>query len=97
MRQRAGFGSVVLAGAVFAFPGLAAERELDEGPAPGSAKEIATPIQRVFPEEVVRPPLIPWIGKQLQKLPPSSPTLGSKPATGPITCARTGPPTTWGA
>ena len=69
-RQRVAFGSAVLGGAVFAFPGLAAERELDEGPAPRSAEEIATPIQRVFPEEVVRPPFIPWIGKQLQKLPP---------------------------
>jgi hypothetical protein len=65
---------VVLAAALCTPPALAAERELDESPPPSSAKEIKTPIQRVFPREAERPPLVPalfpWVGRQLQKLPP---------------------------
>lgn len=64
------FGGVNLAAAIFAQAVLGAERELDEDTAPSSATEIETPIQRVFPEARERPPLIPWIGQQLQELPP---------------------------
>ncbi len=66
--------SVVVAAALCASPAGAAERELDESPPPSSAKEIQTPIQRVFPEEVERPALLPllwpWFGKQVKELPP---------------------------
>jgi hypothetical protein len=54
---------------VFACPVLAAERELDEDPAPGSVGEIKTPGQRVFPEVEERPPLFPWLQERLQTLP----------------------------
>ncbi len=71
LRQRARLiRGVGLAAAVFAFPALAAERELDQDPPPSSAREIETPIQRVFPEVPERPPLFPWIREQLQTLPP---------------------------
>ncbi len=52
-------------------PASATERELEEETAPTDVREIASPIERVFPslpEE--RPPLIPWVRQQLQKLPP---------------------------
>jgi hypothetical protein len=49
---------------------LAAERELDQDPPPSSASEIETPIQRVFREAPVRPPLFPWVRQRLQDLPP---------------------------
>jgi hypothetical protein len=71
MHQRARLlWGVVPAVAILAFPTLAAERELDENPAPSSASEIKTPIERVFPEVLERPRLFPWIRQQLQKLPP---------------------------
>jgi hypothetical protein len=56
--------------AALAFPALAAERELDQDPPPSSVREIETPIQRVFPTEPERKPLLPWLRKPLQKLPP---------------------------
>lgn len=59
----------ILALAVLASPALGAERELDDNIPPSSAKEIETPIQRMFPEEPVRPPLFPWARNRLQKLP----------------------------
>jgi hypothetical protein len=48
----------------------AAERELEDSPPPGSAREIKTPIERLFPPVEDRPPLIPWFGQKLQELPP---------------------------
>jgi hypothetical protein len=61
---------LVLAAAVLASPAPAAERELDQDPPPSSTREIETPIERVFPEVVERPPLFPWFRQRLQKLPP---------------------------
>jgi hypothetical protein len=49
---------------------LAAERELDQDPPPGSAREIATPIQRVFPVAPERPSIFPGIREQIQEWPP---------------------------
>jgi hypothetical protein len=72
MRQRARLlWAVIPSAAVLASPAHAAERELDEGPAPNSAREIRTPIERMItrpPEE--RPPLLPRLSRRLQKLPP---------------------------
>ena len=61
---------MVLAATALSAPALAAERELDQDTPPSSASEIETPSQRVFPPEVERPPLFPWIRQRLQKLPP---------------------------
>ena len=60
---------VILVAAFFPSPAPAAERELDQDPPPSSASEIEAPIQRMFPEEPVRPPLFPWVRNRLQKLP----------------------------
>jgi hypothetical protein len=49
---------------------MAAERELDQDPPPSTAGEIKTPIERAFPVERERPPLIPWVGERLRELPP---------------------------
>ena len=62
--------AAVLAGTLLAVRAFAAERELDESPPPSSAEEIETPIQRLFPLSEERPPLIPWVGRQMEKLPP---------------------------
>ena len=51
-------------------PCTAAERELEEAPPPSSVEEIKTPLQRIFFPEAYKAPLFPWIGQQLQKLPP---------------------------
>ncbi len=48
----------------------AAERELDSEPPPSSAREIETPIERVFPRLVRNEPLFPRVRELLQKLPP---------------------------
>ena len=61
---------ILLTATAFAFPVLAAERELDQDSPPRSARDIETPIERVFPEVPVRPSLFPWVREQLQKLPP---------------------------
>jgi hypothetical protein len=55
---------------VFAVPGHAAERELEDKPAPGSAKEIETPIESVFPEEEPKPPLFRYFRQRIQHLQP---------------------------
>jgi hypothetical protein len=60
----------LLAATVLALPAFAVERELDEAPPSSSAREIQTPIEKVFPEEVERAPLFPWLRSQLQHLPP---------------------------
>ncbi len=52
-------------------PALATERELEEETAPSDVRQIESPIERVFPDlPEERPPLIPWVRQQLQKLPP---------------------------
>ena len=51
------------------WPVLGAERELDTGPAPNSALEIETPIQRIFPSAVERPSIFPEFRDQIQDLP----------------------------
>ena len=57
--------------AILASAARAAERELDEGPAPSSAREIKTPIQQMVPKaREKRPSLFPWLSGPLQKLPP---------------------------
>lgn len=63
-------GSLQLAAAIVAHSSLAAERELDTDTAPGSAREIETPIQRVFPAEPERPSVFPWVRQRIQQLPP---------------------------
>ena len=60
----------VLGAELLASAATAAERELDDAPPPSSVREIKTPIQRVTPEEKVRPSLIPGLRKRLQNLPP---------------------------
>ena len=71
MRRREHLLWVFVAAVVLpASPAPAAERELDRDPPPSSAKEIETPIERVFPEVPVRPPLFPWFREKLQELPP---------------------------
>ena len=57
----------VLLGALSA---SAAERELDSDPAPSSAREIETSIQRAFPRFTRRQPVFPRIRQQLEKLSP---------------------------
>ena len=70
-RERSGLVHAVLVGAaVVASSAPASERELEQDSPPNSAREIETSIERVFPEEPARPPLVPWFGQQLQKLPP---------------------------
>jgi hypothetical protein len=64
------FGGAHLVAALFAFPALGAERELDQAPPPSSAGEMETPIQRVFPAAPDRPSLFPWVRQRVQKLPP---------------------------
>ena len=92
LRRRAQLEIVIVAAAVLAFPAGAGERQLESGPAPRSAREIKTPIQRMTPKpSAERPPLIPWLSKPLEKLPPSLRTAGSKPATEPTTCEMTEP------
>ncbi len=49
---------------------FAAERELDQDPPPKSAREIETPIQRVFPDVPDRPSLFPGVPERLQDLSP---------------------------
>ena len=58
---------VLLVGAISA---SASERELDSNPPPSSAREIETPIQRLFPRIVRKEPIFPRIRKELEKLPP---------------------------
>jgi hypothetical protein len=71
MARRRGLQWVVIFAAILASPAGAAERELDAGPAPSSAREIKTPIERMTPEPPAqRPPLVPWLSKPLEKLPP---------------------------
>ncbi|MBW1844019.1 MAG: OprD family outer membrane porin [Deltaproteobacteria bacterium] len=71
MHQRAFLlWGVALAVAVLALPVFAAERELDQGPPPSSASEIATAFQRVFPSIVKRLPIFSWIRERLDELPP---------------------------
>ena len=71
LRRRAQLEIVIVAAAVLAFPAGAGERQLESGPAPRSAREIKTPIQRMTPKpSAERPPLIPWLSKPLEKLPP---------------------------
>ena len=48
----------------------ASERELNRDAAPGTTGEIETPIQRVFEEDEERATMFPWLGQQLQGLPP---------------------------
>ncbi len=55
---------------VCACPALGAERELDQDPPPGSAREIETPIQRIFPFALDRPSIFPEFRQWLQELPP---------------------------
>jgi hypothetical protein len=50
-------------------PAMAAERELDQDPAPSTAGEIKTPIERAFPVERERPALFPWARERLHELP----------------------------
>jgi hypothetical protein len=65
------FVIVIVAVAILASPAGAAERDLESGPAPTSAREIEAPIERMTPEPpAARPPLIPWLSKPLDKLPP---------------------------
>ena len=66
-RTRSVAAVAVLVGALSA---SAAERELDSDPPPSSAREIETPIQRVFPRLVRKEPLFPQVREQLEKLPP---------------------------
>jgi hypothetical protein len=71
IRHRAGL--LLLGGGLAmlsANPCTAAERELEKAPPPSSTEEIKTPLQRIFFPEAYRKPIIPWIGQQLQKLPP---------------------------
>ena len=71
MAQRRRLQWVVIFAAILASPAGAAERELEAGPAPSSAREIKTPIERMTPEPPPqRPPLVPWLSKPLEKLPP---------------------------
>lgn len=53
-----------------ALPSAASERELDQSSPPGSAEEIRTPIERVFPEEEARSPVLSRLSSRLQSLPP---------------------------
>jgi hypothetical protein len=53
-----------------AWHALAAERELDEAPAPNSASNIETPLHSVFKEELARLPLFQWLQQRLEELPP---------------------------
>lgn len=55
---------------VLALPSAAAERELDQSSPPSSAEGIQTPIERVFPEEEARSPLLSRLSSRLQSLPP---------------------------
>jgi hypothetical protein len=72
---RAGrWAGVLLLGAGLALasahPCGAAERELEQGPAPRSTDEIQTPLVHAFLAPARKEPLIPWVRQQLQKLPP---------------------------
>jgi len=72
-RTRSGGGKPTVATArnCFYLSARGAERELDKGPAPSSAREIETPIQQMIPEAPERrPSLFPWLSEPLQKLPP---------------------------
>ena len=51
-------------------PTLAAERELEEAPAPTSAREIESPLERAFLRPARKEPLLPWMREQLESLPP---------------------------
>ncbi len=70
MIRRSPFFALILSSAALSSPAFGQERELDTRSPPASAKEIETPIQQVFPEEVRREPLFPWFRQQLQGLPP---------------------------
>ena len=52
------------------WPVLGGERELDQDPAPGSASEIETPIQRIFPFVLDRPSIFPEIRERMKELSP---------------------------
>jgi hypothetical protein len=60
---------VVVASLLCAATALAAERELEDAPAPSSAEEIRTPIERVFPIVFDKPPLFPLFRDRIQSLP----------------------------
>ena len=71
VRRRAQLEIVIFAAVILAFPAGAGERQLEASPAPSSAREIKTPIQRMTPKPPAeRPPLLPWLSKPLEKLPP---------------------------
>jgi hypothetical protein len=49
---------------------FAAERELEEEPAPSSVEEIEGLLEKAYPEPEVRPSLFPWIREKAEQLPP---------------------------
>ena len=49
---------------------IAAERELDRKPPPSTTKEIESPIETVFPEELEKRPLFPRLRERVRDLPP---------------------------
>jgi len=51
-------------------PAPAAERELEDAPAPTSAREIESPLERAFLRPARKEPLLPWVEEQLEELPP---------------------------
>jgi hypothetical protein len=60
-----------LAGMLFATPSaFAGEQELEEAPAPTSIEEMTGALERAYPAPELRPSLFPWIGNQVQDLPP---------------------------
>ncbi len=48
-------------------PGAAAERELEDEPAPASANEIETPLDRIFPVRRRKTPLFPYLRQRIQR------------------------------
>jgi hypothetical protein len=60
---------IALAAHSLAWPALAAERELDDAPAPGSASEISTPMKRVFAVDREQRPILQWLEQRLEELP----------------------------
>jgi hypothetical protein len=68
---RAGLLSTLLLLSALSIPDArAAERELDEGAAPGSVEEIETPIERVTPKVEKKRPFFPRMRERIQDLPP---------------------------
>jgi hypothetical protein len=60
---------VWLSMAAAAGPGLAAEQELEQNPAPGSAEEISSPLERTFTAPARKQSLLPGLTKALDQLP----------------------------